>query len=364
MNTFNICKLCNYSTNIKTNYTRHCKSLIHLEKEEKKLLCVICDKQYKSLDVYKKHQKNKHIPVKKKNNTVSTTDNIDNTINNNINNTSDNNINNKLDKIDNKIDDKIEEVKVEIHNSKKEVVTVVNKAITKASSLIKYLMQTHRSVPPLKKIKKEECIPILRLSYDCPEIEGDYSLQKMFVRDYSKNIFVSNIAKSILKIINHEQQDKQPIYNTDSTRYNYVVKTSTELWNEDKSGIKFTDYIIRPLLRYIRELNEDYIDNVLEKVNMRKNTLFENEMHINEKEAAYNLDIAVTNDYLIKPLLKELSPYLRFLQQELEELEKIEELNNIQNELEDFINSDKSDSDTEEEIKPIKKTKKKDINKK
>jgi hypothetical protein len=95
---------------------------------------------------------------------------------------------------------------------------------------------------------------------------------------------------------------------------------------------------------------------------MKKNTFYENELHVNALDAAYNLDIAVTNDYLIKPLLKELSPYLRFLQQELEELEKIEELNNIQNELEDFINSDKSE--TEEDSKPIKKTKKKVINKK
>ena len=362
----NLCNLCNYSTNNNNNFIRHCKSQIHLEKEEIKKLCIICDRKYKSIDAYKKHRRINHNTVKsniKKSDSINTdtitTDN-NNTTNNN-NNTTNTNVISKLDKMDIKIDNKIDEVKEEIQNSKKEVVTVVNKAITKASSLIKYLMQNHRSVPPLKKIKKEECIPILRLSYDCPEIEGDYSLQKMFIRDYSKNIFVPNIAKSILKIINHEEQDKQPIYNTDSTRYNYVVKTSAELWNEDKSGIKFTDYIIRPLLRYIRELNEDYI-NVLEKVNMKKNTFYENELHVNALDAAYNLDIAVTNDYLIKPLLKELSPYLRFLQQELEELEKIEELNNIQNELEDFINSDKSE--TEEDSKPIKKTKKKVINKK
>jgi hypothetical protein len=42
-------------------------------------------------------------------------------------------------------------LKKKYNNSKKEVVTVVNKAITKASSLIKYLMENHRSVPPLEK---------------------------------------------------------------------------------------------------------------------------------------------------------------------------------------------------------------------
>jgi hypothetical protein len=138
------------------------------------------------------------------------------------------------------------------------------------------------------------------------------------------------------------------------------VKTSTELWNEDKSGIKFTDYIIKPLLKYIRDLVEEYIEEDLEKVNMRKNTFIQNQIHVQEREDAYNLDIQLTNDYLIKPLLKELSPYLRFLQQELEELEKIEELNNIQNELEEYIN----DQNTEEEIKPIKKVNKAKMNKK
>ena len=50
---------------------------------------------------------------------------------------------------------------------------------------------------------------------------------------------------------------------------------------------------------------------------MKKNTFYKNELHVNALDAAYNLDIAVTNDYLIKPLLKELSPHLRFLQLEL-----------------------------------------------
>ncbi len=60
----------------------------------------------------------------------------------------------------------------------------------------------------------------------------------------------------------------------------------------------------------------------------------------------------MTNDYLIKPLLKELSPHLRFLQVELEELEKLEELTKIQDELEEMINGNSisDSSDDEDEI--------------
>ncbi len=344
------CKLCNYNTKIKANLNKHFKSTSHINKENINSYCYICNKQYINNTNYKKHKKYKH----ENNNINNRNSNIykynisidtEKTINNKLENIKDsieNKIENINDNINNKINtvtEEINDVKEEINNSKKEVVTVVNKAINKASSLIKYLMENHRSVPPLKKITKQQCIPILRLDYECPEKENDYSLQKLFIRDHARNLFIPNIAKSILKMINYKNKDSQPIYNTDCTRYNYVVKLTTDLWNEDKAGIKFTDYIIRPLLRYVRELVEEYIEEDLEKINMYKNSAYENEQLLDKKEQAYTFDIALTNDYLIKPILKELSPYLRFLQLELEEMEKLEELEKIQEDLQEIINN-------------------------
>ncbi len=324
----NLCKLCNYSTTNISNFYKHCRSDNHIEKEELKLLCCICNKNFKDISYYKTHRRNVHTNKRKKKSNKNNVTSIE----------TDNISYDKIQDIVEKSNELIkDEIKEEINNSKKEVVTVVNKAINKASSLIKYLMENHKSVPPLKKITKQQCITILRKDYDCPEKEKDYSLQQLFIRDYGRNLFVSNVAKSILTLINYKNKDTQPIYNTDSSRYNYVVKITAELWNEDKAGIKFTDYIIRPLLRYIRELIEEYIEDDLEQINPYKNTYLQNELLLDEKEKAYSLDIALTNDYLIKPLLKELSPYLRFLQLELEEMEKLEELKKIQEDLEDII---------------------------
>jgi hypothetical protein len=107
-------------------------------------------------------------------------------------------------------------------------------------------------------------------------------------------------------------------------------------------------------LRYIRDLVEEYIEEDLDKVNMYKNTAYENELLLDEKEKAYTFDIALTNDYLIKPLLKELSPYLRFLQSELEEIEKLEELEKIQEDLQEIINNNNDsvngDSDNDDKV--------------
>jgi hypothetical protein len=326
------CYICNYNATTVGNLKLHCKSKNHINNEQSVLYCVLCKKKYKTIDSYKTHKYKSHNNMntnKTQKDIIYTNKNSDNNISKDISN---NDLNNNI------INNKLDEIKEEIQNSKKEVVTVVNKAITKASSLIKYLMENHRSVPPLKKIKKSDCIDRLRIDYNCPEQEDIYSLQKIFVRDYTNNMFIKNLAKSILNLANYKDKNIQPIYNTDCTRYNYVVKTSTEVWNEDKSGIKFTDCIIRPLLRYIRELNEEYIE-ALDNINMRKNTFAENEKIVLLKDSTYNLDIALTNDYFIKPLLKELSPYLRFLKDELEEMEKLEELVKIQDDLQEIIDN-------------------------
>ncbi len=353
------CKLCNYSATNSSNYTKHCNTNIHINKEKEINFCLLCNKKYSSIESFKTHKYNFH--KKKINTKTMDTAAIINTppvkyITKTKNNNSEikiklDKINTNINNINDKIDDKINDVKEEINNSKKEVVTVVNKAINKASSLIKYLMENHKSVPPLKKITRNQCISTLRLDYNCPEKDKDYSLQQIFIGDHARNLFIPNIAKSILKMINYKNKDTQPIYNTDSTRYNYVVKITTDIWNEDKSGIKFTDYIIRPLLRYIRDLVEEYIEEDLDKVNMYKNSAYENELLLDEKEKAYTFDIALTNDYLIKPLLKELSPYLRFLQSELEEIEKLEELEKIQEDLQEIINNnnDSVNGDSDDE---------------
>jgi hypothetical protein len=355
------CKLCNYIAGTKTNLNKHFKTKSHINKENTNIYCFICNKQYINSNNYKKHKKYMHIDNDNKKSNIVVNNKIISSETQIIIDHVKEEINKSNEQVKEQVKDEInksneqvrEEIKEEIQNSKKEVVTVVNKAINKASSLIKYLMENHRSVPPLKKITKNQCIPVLRIDYNCPEEDGDYSLQKLFVRDYSKNMFVSNIAKSILKMINHKESDKQPIYNTDSTRYNYVVKLTTDIWNEDKSGIKFTDYIIKPLLKYIRDLVEEYIEEDLEKVNMYKNSFIQNQIHVQQKEDAYNLDIQLTNDYLIKPLLKELSPHLRFLQIELEEIEKLEELTKIQDELEEMINGNSYSDESEDELEKV-----------
>jgi hypothetical protein len=305
---------------------QHCETKIHTSKEELKLYCCICNKYYISIQTYKKHKlivhcnKAKSQKIKKKNNDNKS-------------------VNTKLDEVK-------EEIKEEIHKSNDKVVTVVNKAITKATSLIKYLMQHHQNVPPIKKISDKESIKLLRIDYECPSKKpNDFILEQRLIYDHFNGKFVKNISKSILNIIDHKKPKNQPIYNTDSSRYNYVIKTTDEAWDEDKAGIKFSEYIVKPFLLSIGDLIKEYREQKLETINMRKNTLAENEEHIDLLSKTLNLETDIINDRLITPILRELTPFLRYLQSEIEELEKYNEMEKIQKELEEIIKNDSDDSD-------------------
>jgi uncharacterized protein YjbJ (UPF0337 family) len=243
------------------------------------------------------------------------------------------------------------EVKTEIG----EVKITVNRAINKASALIKYLMENHSNVPSIKKISDKQCEDRMRIDFECPyNNKNKYSLQKNIISHHHNNTLINILYKSILNIVNHKNLDKQPIYNTDATRYNYVIKTSK--WNEDNAGVKFTDYIIRPLLKTIDNLILDYGINELNTFKPRKYDMTENEKHYEQVSRTFRLQSDIHSDKLIKPLLNKLTPYLRYLEEELEELEKYDEIKKIQKELEDII-YEEYNSDSEEEIKPKKKNK-------
>ena len=57
-------------------------------------------------------------------------------------------------------------------------------------------------------------------------------------------------------------------YNTDYNRNNYIIKIA-HTWKEDKAGLYFIDYIIKPIILYIKNLLNDYKNKL--KINISKN---------------------------------------------------------------------------------------------
>ena len=347
-----ICRCCNFETTFKRNYVSHILTQKHINNFKNNKYCDICDKEYSTSKYFKIHYNREHSTLKNEIIVNQTNHNLSDT-NNKINSSiSYNKIKTIVDESNQKMKDDVKEeildVKEEINKSNQEVVKVVNKAINRASSLIKYLMENHQTTPPLKKIKKKESIELLRIDYKCPLNNKDlpYELEKTFIYDYRDDMFVKNLSKSILNLVNYKNPEKQPIWNTDSSRYNYVIKTTINKWSEDKSGIKFTDYVIRPLLHYIKDLICIYRINELEKINVKKFTSQKLRDHFTYIQSTYKLENDIVCDKLIKDILKELSPHLRYLEIELEELEEKEKFDEENKENEDLDEGNKYTDNT------------------
>ncbi len=253
------CNICNYSTKNKYNFIKHCKSKSHLQKEILTSTCGQCNKKFIDDKAYKIHKYNVHNQTKitLNKNIKIIKDNVQEIkIENNKMNKLQEKIDQKQDEINNKQDEinnkqnkieekqeiillKQEENKIELKEDIKVVKHVVNKAISKASSLIKYLMENHPDVPPLKKITSRECINRLRLDLKCPKTrKNKHKLERELIYQYKYKIFVQKISESILHLVYYLDKNKQPIWNINTARKNFVVKTSETKWNSDVSGGK------------------------------------------------------------------------------------------------------------------------------
>ena len=154
--------------------------------------------------------------------------------------------------------------------------------------------------------------------------------------EYGKNIkiFIKSLFFRLRIII-------EMIILTDCARNHYVIKTEDN-WNEDKAGVKFTEYIIKPLLSYIKDLiilyNTNFLKKKIVKTGKTPNQV-KDDLLLFHHCLLFIDDL--TNERFIIHILKELSPYLRYLSSELNldddddivDAEKIKELKTIQEDL-------------------------------
>jgi hypothetical protein len=371
METEYICKCCNYKTIKTTLYIRHCKTIYHNENYKTNKYCTFCKKEFTTIGNFRRHYLTLHSDDTVNCNIikyVKKSKNINENINENLNdlNNSDNSDENKIKseknpsnisytKIKDIVDESNYKISGEIKEEIQEVKEVVNKAITKASDLIKYLMLHHSSTPPLKKITYNKCVKLLKLNYNCPD---KTELDKDILYDYVKKYFVRNISNSILSYVNHNKPQLQPIWNTDCARNHYVIKTNDN-WNEDKAGVKFSEYIIKPLLEYVKEIMNKYHDK-LSKIDMKTGKSHDEVLeHMTKLYNCVTFIQQLSNNVYVQPILKELSPYLRYLSSELnlddeddesenEKFSKFEELKSLQQDLIDIVKiTDDSDDSAE-----------------
>lgn len=299
------CDLCNKNT-VNKNFDRHCNSQTHLENEKRRLFCFKCKRKYSSIKSYNKHKRDcKNITINKT---------IDKTLEP-INKNNTEIIVDKIEDVNKNINENVNMVKEDI----KVVKVKVDKALNRASSIIKHLMQYLPDIPSIKKIDKDFFENELRLTYeyddrtftDKKDKERDFEnkLEMVLIDDFKRNIFVKNISKTILNYVNYKDPLKQPVYSTDTSRCNYIIKINTK-WNHDINGNKLKEFVIEPILYTIENLINKYRTEHLE---------LKNNKNVDWLYKTYEFEQNIHNNLFIKPILKELSSYLKFTDIDLDE---------------------------------------------
>jgi len=341
-----ICKICNLSYQSELRYNKHYDE--HL-KEYVRYKCSECLNIFNFQSNYSRHLHSCK-SIKKD---ISITD-----------------IKELLVQTENKMKDSINE---SLKDS--ELNTNIKNAIYQASSIIKYLMKKYPNAPPLELTTDEVALKAIKDKYkkelelkyienndidsedninddsddecdkydDCnPEVIADniaykdflknkeltakivnnknYIIHSCIIKDFKDGNFIKYISEIILSIIKKDDPSKQSIWNTDSSRLNYAIKLSVNKWSEDKSGLKFSDLVIKPTLIQIKILLDEYKKYILNTFTQLSNQnkkligykLLENIPFIEE----LNTNI-MSESITIKPIIRYLSATLRFLESEL-----------------------------------------------
>jgi hypothetical protein len=192
-----------------------------------------------------------------------------------------------------------EEIKKKLAEQQGAVKTINN--TTYNISVKNYIQQKFPNAPALSKI-----LDYSKLTYK------DYKLMDTLVYNYNNNNLHKYLGHFIISYYKKDDPSEQSLWSSDTSRLTYIISellsNKKSVWNHDYRGTKVKEYIIAPLLEYIRS----YIDSFFSNIEIKKPNL--QDFHKLESEFNYRKSVAeiaksIDNNILIDDILKYISPY-------------------------------------------------------
>ncbi|QKF93728.1 zinc finger protein C2H2-type protein [Fadolivirus algeromassiliense] len=155
-----------------------------------------------------------------------------------------------LNKQVNKLNSEVNELKSFIRSGKYGNTTNYN------ISIKKYVQQHYSDAPALEGVKD-----YAKLTYD----ETDFI--ETIISKFNNDILHKYLGDFIIQYYKKDNPSEQSIWNSDVSRLTYIIKelldNNQSIWNHDYKGVKTKNYVITPLLKYIRKSIDKYwIDNI------------------------------------------------------------------------------------------------------
>ncbi len=168
---------------------------------------------------------------------------------------------------------------------------------------------------------------------DAPVLEGPKDLHRLFLADksgnpdvyYAKlaqelgshhrlNILHVVIADFIVKEYCKEDKTKQSVWNSDSSRLNYIIKECIQkdkIWIMDKSGQSLLKKVIKPIIEYIKPELEEATKRVISYSNKPNGITF---LDMKDHQALLEIGNNIMNKSLEEDILKELTKHFNINQ--------------------------------------------------
>ncbi len=374
------CTFCNYTTTDSGNFSHHKKGKKHIEKvnklhnssnelqnnsknppepvkniqnskEEIELKCTYCNLTFTRIDNLTRHQ-NKRCLNKK----LEEQQNLHKKEINEV----------KIDSILREkelIQKQLEEAKKEKEELKKEKDELKKEKEEEKKKLEDQLLYYRDVAYNTNKIENDSNMTNLNFINkhyaDAPALEGPKNLHKLFNADktanpevyYAKlaqelgshhrlNILHKVISDFIVKEYCKEDKSKQSVWNSDSSRLNYIIKECIQkdkIWIMDKNGKTLLDKVIKPILEYIKIDVAEAADYV---ISFKKNKKISNS-EIEDHKALLEIGYNIINNSLQEEILKELTQHFNINQKFL-----LKDIKNKKKEIEIKALKDKEDAKT------------------
>lgn len=318
------CVLCVFSSNRKTDYTRHIGTIKHLEKvaesttdsnefqqipiqvdSTNKYKCLYCTNKYSTQSNVTKHMKRcgiKEEIIKEKDIIIKEILQEKDIA---IKETEFNALKEKCELLQKEKDQyqkQLEKEKEQCQKEKEqyqrqlEMFTDLLKTKMLPSNVnnLTYIVNNYYSAPQLKKLQ----------SYADIHDSDLISLVEVLVMYHQQGTLCKFIGDFLVSKYAKKNAEEQSIWNSDTSRLTYIVNDLQESgkikWIMDKKGIKVKQYVITPLLEYLHGELQKYVKNNSHKT--QSNVL-------NNLTAITEIHEIITKDILANEIVKYMAPY-------------------------------------------------------
>lgn len=332
MVSYYFCMSCKYHTEILSHFKRHLQSSNHSEKSNVSLknienfnnfktnlfFCNKCDNIYVSKNSLIRHQKTHREII-----------GIDQITNENIT------LKQELENAEKQLENKEKELKIKDKQLDKalDVAKVNSKTANTTTNMLKYAQLHYRDAEPLQRLTGDDLYNVIKYKNPKNKETTNETYIKTAIYNYTHGIFTNFVGNMIIEHYKPKIKNEANLIATDTSRLSFIIMqkiAEKKEWISDKSGKKFTELVLTPVIDAIKGTLTAYINF--------KNTKEVNEKTLELMTKCLELKRDIEVEKFTKQILRYVSPSFHFDNLKL---------------LDDDVNNSNDDS-LSEDAKPIK----------